>query len=120
MHAHDDVVLGGVRVRQVRQGQPSQASVAVADGDGLHSNFLSMGEDSVSMARAGIFNLGTLTLTNSTVTGNTANTAATGSTTSGGGIYNNGGTLVLTGSTVKGTPPATAAASTTTSAARSR
>ncbi len=24
MHAHDDVVLGGVRVRQVREGQPAR------------------------------------------------------------------------------------------------
>jgi hypothetical protein len=44
MHAHDDVVLGGVRVRQVRQGQPSQTSVAVADGDGLHRISLLMVE----------------------------------------------------------------------------
>jgi len=36
MHAHDDVVLGGVRVRQVREGQPSQTSVAVTDDDGSH------------------------------------------------------------------------------------
>lgn len=49
MHAHDDVVLGSVRVRQVRQGQPSRTSVTVADGDGLHSNFLSDGGASVSM-----------------------------------------------------------------------
>ena len=49
MHAHDDVVLGGVRVWQVRQGQPSQTSVAVADGDGLQRLFLSDGGDSVSM-----------------------------------------------------------------------
>ena len=39
---------------------------------------------------------GTLTLINSTVSGNTA--------TSGGGIYNYGGTLTLTSSTVSGTP----------------
>ena len=42
----------------------------------------------------GISSEGTLTLTNSTVSGNTANN-------SGGGIYNNHGTLTLTNSTVR-------------------
>jgi len=44
----------------------------------------------------GIFNIGTITLTNSTVSGNTANN-------NGGGIFNNfGGTVTLTNSTVSG------------------
>jgi hypothetical protein len=50
----------------------------------------------------GIFNAGTLTLTNSTVSGNFAGGAA-GSypTAAGGGIYN-GGALTVTGSTLRG------------------
>jgi hypothetical protein len=43
----------------------------------------------------GIRNMGTTTLTNSTVSGNSASNA-------GGGIYNSGGTLTLTNSTVSG------------------
>jgi len=43
----------------------------------------------------GIFNIGTMTLTNSTVSGNTADFF-------GGGIVNNGGTVTLTNSTVSG------------------
>src|SRR5262245_45379331 len=50
----------------------------------------------------GIFNNGgTLTLTDCTVSGNSAATA-------GGGIFNNGGTLTLTGCTVSGNSAATA------------
>ena len=41
IHAHDDIVLGSLRIRQLRQGQPSRTSVTVSDGDGLHSTFLS-------------------------------------------------------------------------------
>jgi hypothetical protein len=36
VHAYDDVVLGGVRMRQFRQGEPGGACRAVVDGDGLH------------------------------------------------------------------------------------
>jgi hypothetical protein len=39
--------------RQGREGQPSQTSVAVADNDGLRSNFLSNRGDSASMGAAG-------------------------------------------------------------------
>jgi nitrous oxidase accessory protein NosD len=46
---------------------------------------------------AGIYNSGTLTLTNSTVSGNN-----TGYAGNGGGIFNNGGTLTLQSSTVSG------------------
>jgi hypothetical protein len=44
--------------------------------------------------RSLIYNEGTLTLMNSTISGNTAD--------NGGGIFNNGGTLTLSGSTVSG------------------
>ena len=39
--AHDDVVLGGVRIGQVGQGEPADAGVAVSYGDGLHVGSLS-------------------------------------------------------------------------------
>ena len=68
---------------------------------------------SVSGNGGGIYNGGTLTLTNSTVSGNTA------WATRGGGIYNSG-TLTLTNSTVSGnTAHATAAASTMMARSRS-
>ena len=34
--AHDDVVLGGVRIGQVGQGEPADTGVTVSYGDGLH------------------------------------------------------------------------------------
>jgi len=47
----------------------------------------------------GIFNAGNLTVTDSTISGNSAPSTATGN---GGGIYNNGGTLTVTDSTISG------------------
>ncbi len=49
IHAHDDIVLGSLRIRHLRQGQPSRTSVTVADGDSLHNTFLSDGRASVPM-----------------------------------------------------------------------
>jgi hypothetical protein len=41
MDPHDDIVLGGVGVGHVRQGESTDAGIAVANGDGLHdSSFL--------------------------------------------------------------------------------
>jgi hypothetical protein len=36
MDPHDDVILGGVRVGHVRQGQSTDANTAVSNGDGFH------------------------------------------------------------------------------------
>ena len=36
VHAHDDVVLGGVRVGQIRQGESAGTGFPVVDGDGFH------------------------------------------------------------------------------------
>ena len=48
VHAHDDVVLRGVGVGQVGQGEAADTGVAVAYGDGLHAR----SSCSVSSARA--------------------------------------------------------------------
>jgi hypothetical protein len=40
MDPHDDVVLGGVRVGHLRQGEPTHASIAVSNGDGLHDSII--------------------------------------------------------------------------------
>ena len=94
------------RVFHVRSGTVSISGVTIQNGSG--------GEG------GGIYNVGTLTLTNSTVSGNTApsngggiynystltltNSTVSGNAapTDGGGIYNFGGTLTLTNSTVSG------------------
>jgi hypothetical protein len=36
MDPHDDIILGGVRVGHVRQGQSTDAGTAVSNGDGFH------------------------------------------------------------------------------------
>ena len=36
MHSYDDVVLGRVRVGHIRQGESTDAGIAVLNGDGLH------------------------------------------------------------------------------------
>jgi hypothetical protein len=36
MDPHDDIIPGGVRVGQVRQGQPADTGIAVLNGDGFH------------------------------------------------------------------------------------
>src|SRR5215217_9471880 len=46
----------------------------------------------------GVFNLGTLALTNSTISGNTASSSSC--CTSGGGVYISGGNITLTNSTI--------------------
>jgi hypothetical protein len=74
------------------------------DGGGIHNDknaTLTLTNSTVSGNAAeddggGIYNSGTLTLTNSTVSGNTADDTDP----SGGGIYNNSGTATLTNSTV--------------------
>ena len=38
MHPHDDVVLGGVGVGHLRQGESTDAGGAVSNSDGLHGN----------------------------------------------------------------------------------
>ena len=53
-----------------------------------------LSNNTASLSGGGIFNLGTLTVSNSTLSGNSA--------ISGGGIYNNGGTATVTGSTISG------------------
>ena len=60
----------------------------------LNNLTIENGDDTSGVFGGGIFNDGTLTLTNSTVSGNTA-------TYYGGGIYNYG-TVTLTNSTVSG------------------
>jgi hypothetical protein len=40
MHPYDDVVLGGVRVGQIGQGESADAGIAVSNGDGLHGSSL--------------------------------------------------------------------------------
>ena len=60
----------------------------------LHNTTVSNGVDSPSGKGGGIYNLGTLTLEDSTVSDNTA--------LSGAGIFNLDGTLIITGSTLSG------------------
>ena len=50
----------------------------------------------------GIYSQGTLTVSNSTISGNTANDGSGGSFSVGGGIYNNSGTLTVSNSTFSG------------------
>jgi hypothetical protein len=58
--------------------------------------------DGVSLG-GGIFNNGgTLTITNSTLSGNSASAAGGGVSGEGGGIFNNNGTLTITNSTLSG------------------
>src|SRR5579871_6644403 len=38
MDPHDDIVLGSVGVGHVRQGQSTDAGIAVSNGDGLHDS----------------------------------------------------------------------------------
>jgi hypothetical protein len=40
MDLHDDIILGGVRVGHVRQGQSTDARGAVSNGDGFHDVIL--------------------------------------------------------------------------------
>jgi hypothetical protein len=40
MDPHDDIVLGGVRVRHVREDEPSDTGISVSNGDGLHDTIL--------------------------------------------------------------------------------
>jgi hypothetical protein len=40
MHPFDDVVLGGVRVGHIGQGESTDAGIAVSNGDGLHGRSL--------------------------------------------------------------------------------
>ena len=66
----------------------------------INSGTLTLNQDTVSNNQAtlgggGIFNAGTLTITNSTISGN-----KTGSSGSGGGIYQSGGTLTISNSTI--------------------
>ena len=70
------------RVFSITVGNVAISGVTIRDGNS--------GSDS-----GGIQNFGTLTLTNSTVSGNTAND-------NGGGIFSAGGTLTITNSTVSG------------------
>jgi hypothetical protein len=43
MDPNDDIVLGGVGVGDVRQGQSTDAGIAVSNCDGLHDSFLPWG-----------------------------------------------------------------------------
>jgi hypothetical protein len=51
VHPHDDVVLGRVRVGQVRQGQPCDTRVSVSNSDGLHDSPYWEGDRSSAPAR---------------------------------------------------------------------
>jgi hypothetical protein len=43
MDPHDDIVLAGVGVIHVRQGEPTHAGIAVSNGDGLHDSIFLYG-----------------------------------------------------------------------------
>lgn len=40
MHPHDDIVLSGMGVGHVREGEPTDTRVTVSNGDGLHAGSL--------------------------------------------------------------------------------
>jgi hypothetical protein len=44
MNLHDDIVLRGVWIRDVRQGKSADAGSPVSNGDGLHESSLSAAE----------------------------------------------------------------------------
>jgi hypothetical protein len=44
MHPYDDIVLGGVRVGRIGQGESTDTGIAVLNGDGLHGSSL-LGRD---------------------------------------------------------------------------
>ena len=106
----DDPGVADFRVFNITGGTVAISGVTIrhgkTSGDGggmLNSGTLTLTNSTVSGNAAdglglrrggGIWNLGTLTLTNNTVSDNTARF--------GGGIYNSGGTITLTNSTVSG------------------
>ena len=46
MDAHDDIVHGGVGIWQVCRGRPTDAGIAVSNGDGLHDSIFLAGQRS--------------------------------------------------------------------------
>jgi len=70
------------------------SSLAIADEGGLTLTNSTVSGNSATGSGGGIYNVGTLSLTNSTVSGNSA--------ASGGGISSRSGTLSLTNSTISG------------------
>ena len=44
MGPHDDIVLGGVGVGDVRQGEPTDAGISVSNGYGLHDSIFPKGQ----------------------------------------------------------------------------
>ncbi len=77
----------------------SSACTMTVTGASVRENVASGGAEA-TQGGGGLYNDGTLTVTNSTVVGNRAS-STTGTLGSGGGILNVGGTLTVTGSTLQ-------------------
>ncbi len=102
----------GRRWREARRQRRPQFSIFMVNGGATANDPSRSRAASVTDFGGGIYNGGTLTLTDSTVA------ATLGMAPSGGGIFNNGGTVTLTNSTVSGNTAGTAAAASTCSTAR--
>jgi CSLREA domain-containing protein len=88
-----NLTLNAVTVTRGNSGSGSGGGIFNNGGTVTLTNSTVSGNSAVN--GGGIFNFGTVTITNSTISGNSANNI-------GGGIFNNGGTVTLTNSTVSG------------------
>jgi Concanavalin A-like lectin/glucanases superfamily len=91
-HHNSNVFSGGVFFVSAKNVKVALSKMTITGGFG-HG-------DEVTTDGGGIYNEGTMMLTNVTVSGNSAQ--SDGEPCLGGGIYNQGGTMVLTNSTVSG------------------
>jgi hypothetical protein len=101
-------------IRNNTASPPTCCSYATADGGGIkngYSGVVTLADSSVigntaaggnASIGGGIFNLGSLTFTNSPVSNNTASASLTGGSAYGGGIAQFGGSTTLTSSPVTG------------------
>ena len=114
-----DITVSGdhkYQVFNVDFGKLALNNLTVADGGGLRgngiynfsgtvtlSNSTISGNSATSGAGGGIHNIGgTLTVSNSTLSGNSANDGADGAFSKGGGIYTAHGTVTVSNSTLSG------------------